>query len=159
MELVVGYLYNMDYSDEDAVVAIEDGAQNLLREMALGSKSTTPSEGNIAEIMASRVGTDEQILERTRAVKEADDKAVSSPLLLLFPFPMHSLVRLVSASVETVMSMCHCVAGVSIIADVYYRLCQALRAGLLIRHHGRITRVSYSTFMSTQWPTSSISQI
>ena len=86
MELVVGYLYNMDYSDEDAIVAIEDDAQSLLRETVLGSKSTSPSEGNITEIMASMVGTDEQILERTRAVKEADDKAVSSPLLLI-PFP------------------------------------------------------------------------
>ncbi|KAG7002071.1 hypothetical protein G7Y79_00029g063670 [Physcia stellaris] len=75
VELVVGYLYNMDYSDEDAIMAIEDGAQKLLSETVLGSKSMLRSEGNITGITASMVGTDEQILERTRAVKEADDMA------------------------------------------------------------------------------------
>lgn len=96
--LVVGYLYNMDYSDEDAVVAIEDGAQDWLRQTIMGSISTSPSEGNIAEIMANTYGTDEQKLERARAAKEANGTAVSSPLPLLFLFPMHSLARLLSSS-------------------------------------------------------------
>ena len=98
VDLVVGYLYDMDYSDEDAVVAIEDGAQDWLRQTILGSKSTSPSEGNIAEIMANTYGTDEQKLERARAAKEANDTAVISPLPLLFLFPMHSLARLLSSS-------------------------------------------------------------